>query len=191
MSYKTEWLKSQDTFFHVYNRGASKGNIFFSEKNYFYLLKKFQEYRDQSQVIIVCYCLMPNHFHLLLKQLKPYAVAKFIGLSFNAYAKAINKQQKRTGHLFEGKYKMKLVAQDNYLIHLSRYIHLNPVLSQLAPSPEDWIFSSYRDFIGLRSGKLPEPNIILSYFDSVEAYKKFVLDFTIDDLDEIRPFLDE
>ncbi|RQW03494.1 hypothetical protein EH223_09875 [candidate division KSB1 bacterium] len=86
---------------------------------------------------------------------------------------------------------MKLVAPDNYLIHLSRYIHLNPALSNLAPSPEDWIFSSYRDFIGLRSGKLPEPNIILSYFDSVEAYKKFVLDFTVDELNEIRPFLDE
>jgi putative transposase len=122
---------------------------------------------------------------------KTLCLAKFMGLAFNAYAKAINKQQKRTGHLFEGKYKMKLVAQDNYLIHLSRYIHLNPVLSNLPFSPENWIFSSYRDFIGLRAGKLAEPKIILNYFDSVEAYKKFVDDFIIDDLDQIRPFLDE
>jgi REP element-mobilizing transposase RayT len=191
MSYKTELLKSQDTFFHVYNRGVNKGNIFFSEENYLYFLKKLKKYRDQFQVIIVSYCLMPTHFHLLFKQLEPYAIAKFMGLSLNAYVKAINKQQKRTGHLFEGKYKMKLVAQDNYLIHLSRYMHLNPVLSNLASSPEDWIFSSYRDYIGLRSGKLPEPNIVLSYFDSVAAYKKFIHDFISDDLDEIRPFLDE
>lgn len=191
MSYKTEWLKSVNTFFHVYNRGVNKGKIFFSEENYLYFLKKLKKYQDQFQVIIVCYCLMPTHFHLLLKQLAPYAISKFIGLSLNAYAKAINKQQKRSGHLFEGKYKMKLVAQDNYLIHLSRYMHLNPVLSGLAASPEDWVFSSYRDYIALRSGKLPEPTIILDYFDSIEAYKKFVHDFVIDDLDQIRPFLDE
>jgi REP element-mobilizing transposase RayT len=128
MSYKTEWLKSVDTFFHVYNRGVNKSKIFFSEENYLYFLKKLKKYQDQFQVIIVCYCLMPTHFHLLLKQLALYAISKFIGLSLNAYAKAINKQQKRSGHLFEGKYKMKLVAQDNYLVHLSRYMHLNPVL---------------------------------------------------------------
>lgn len=189
MSYKTEWLKSQDTFFHVYNRGVNKGNIFFSEENYLYFLKKLKKYRDQFPVIIVCYCLMPTHFHLLLKQLAPYAVSKFMGLALNAYVKAINKQQQRTGHLFEGKYKMKLVAQDNYLIHLSRYMHLNPVLSNLASSPEDWIFSSYRDFVGLRAGKLPEPHIVLSYFNSVEVYKKFVIDFIADDLKVIRSFL--
>jgi hypothetical protein len=57
-------------------------------------------------------------------------------------------------------------------------------------SPEDWAFSSYRDFIGLRSGKLPEPAIIFDYFDSIEAYTKFFHDFIIDDQDQIRPFLD-
>lgn len=189
MSYKTNWLKLENAFFHIYNRGVNKGEIFFSEENYLYFLRKLRKYREQFPVSVICYCLMPTHFHLLLRQLAPYAVSKFIGFSLNAYAKAVNKQQGRSGHLFEGKYKIKLVDKNSYLIHLSRYIHLNPVLANLAASAEDWVFSSYRDYLGFRSGTLPESKVVLDFFDSVEEYIKFIKDFRIDDLEEIRPFL--
>jgi len=191
MSYKTDWLKLDKAFFHIYNRGNKGGKIFFSGENYLYLLRKLKKYRDQFEIAIICYCLMPTHYHFLVKQLAPYAVSKFIGLTLNSYVKAINKQQKKSGHLFEGKYKMKLVENPNYLINLSAYIHANPVFDNLVSKPEQWRFSSYQDFIGLRSGTLPEPKVILNYFNSIEDYKKFVNGFEVDGLDNISPFLPE
>ena len=70
---------------------------------------------------------------------------------------------------------------DTYLVHLSRYLHLNPVLAGLVEAPEDWRYSSYKDFAGLRSGTLPNPQIVLDQFPSVEAYREFVLAYLPED----------
>ena len=72
-----------------------------------------------------------------------------------SYAKSINKQEERSGHLFQGPFQVKLVDRDEYLKWLSRYIHLNPVVAGLVERPEEWAFSSYRDYVGLRNGTLP------------------------------------
>ncbi len=79
-----------------------------------------------------------------------------------SYAKAINKRYNRVGHLFQGPFKNILVDKNEYLLHLSRYIHINPVIAGWVANPEDWEFSSFRDYVGLRAGTLPQPKIILS-----------------------------
>ena len=91
-----------------------------------------------------------------------------------SYSKAINKQQKRVGPLYQGPFKAKHVDQEGYLLHLSRYIHLNPVEAGLVKSPEQWAYSSYRDYIGLRKGTLAKPEIVLSQFTSPDEYRGFV-----------------
>ena len=117
---------------------------------------------------------MPTHYHLLV-YLKIDNPSKQIMQPFSlSYTKAINKQQGRVGPLFQGPFQATWVDRDEYLLHLSRYIHVNPVTAGLVERPEEWIFSSYRDTIGLREGTLPVPDMILSQFPSRQAYRAFV-----------------
>ena len=91
-----------------------------------------------------------------------------------SYTKAVNKQLQRSGHLFQGSFDARHVNCDAYPKWLTRYIHLNPVMAGLVGAAADWVYSSSREFIGLRQGMLPSPDIILSQFPSVQAYKEFV-----------------
>jgi hypothetical protein len=89
----------------------------------------------------------------------------------------MNKRFDRVGSLFQGAFQAKHVGENEYLVHLSRYIHLNPVMAGLVKRAEDWEFSSYREYIGLREGTLPKPEIVLSQFPSRQAYREFVESF--------------
>lgn len=93
-----------------------------------------------------------------------------------SYTKAINKEQGRVGALFQGRFKGKHIEKDRYLLHLSRYIHRNPVEAGLVVRPADWKYSSYRDYIGHRNGALPKPGVILAQFESADDYAAFVED---------------
>ena len=103
-----------------------------------------------------------------------------------SYTKAVNRQQSRVGPIFQGAFRAKLVDKTEYLLHLSRYLHLNPVLAGLVEDPEAWKFSSYRDYIGLRKGTLPKPDIVLSHFPSREAYAEFVKGYSMTDRELIE-----
>ncbi len=89
------------------------------------------------------------------------------------YTKAINQRQSRTGTLFEGRFQAITVETVEYLIHLSRYLHLNPVAAGLVKWPQDYDYSSYRDYLGLRAGTLARPERVLSEFASIEQYRLF------------------
>ena len=161
-------------YYHLYNRGANRQPIFFNDGNWIYFLRLIRRYFTANLVDIVACCLMPNHYHLLV-YLKTDNLSKEIMQPFAvAYTKAISKQQDRTGPLFQGPFQARLVAREEYLLHLSRYIHLNPVLAGLVAHPQDWVFSSYREYVGLRQGTLPAPSIVLGQFASADAYAAFV-----------------
>jgi len=87
----------------------------------------------------------------------------------------------RVGGLFQGAYRRKRVGGDQYLVHLSRYIHLDPVMDGLVEHPEDWEFSSYQEYVGLRGGTLPRPRIVLGQFGSADEYGEFVESYTAGD----------
>jgi hypothetical protein len=91
-----------------------------------------------------------------------------------SYTTAINKEQARVGALFQGRFKGILVDSNDYLVHVSRYIHRNPRDAGLVARPADWVFSSYRDYTGLRQGKLPHPAIVLGQFSSPADYAAYV-----------------
>jgi len=186
---KTIILAKPDIYLHLYNRGVNKQNVFFSRENYLYFLRKMKKYKAECKVLIMCYCLMPNHFHFLVKQLIPHSVSKFMSGIFNSYPKAVNKQLGRSGHLFEGKYKFKIVDKEEYLIHLARYIDLNPVFANLVTRPEDWEYSSYRDAIGLRNGTLPDLSLLRQYFPDVNSYVDFVNDYKVEDRRKIESYI--
>ncbi|MFQ5419579.1 MAG: transposase, partial [Anaerolineae bacterium] len=92
-------------YYHIYNRGANRERIFFSKDNYLYFLKLLKKYSRKYQIAIIAYCLMPNHYHFLLRQDGETPISRFIGVLFNAYAQALNQQIGRSGALFEGRFK--------------------------------------------------------------------------------------
>ena len=94
----------------------------------------------------------------------------------------------RVGYLFQGNYKTKLINDNSILLHVSRYIHLNPVEADLVKCAEDWEYSSYRDYIGLRAGSLPQPGIILDQLGNVAAYQDFVESHHQDEKEKIAMF---
>ena len=133
---------------------------------------------------------MPNHYHLLvyLKTDELGAVVQRFALS---YSKAINKRFNRVGSLFQGPFKAVHIENNEYLLHLSRYIPFNPVEAGFVSKPEVWEFSSCHDYIGHRKGTLIDPEIVLSQFASPQDYRKFVQDYQEESIEFIRPLIIE
>ncbi len=174
-------------YYHIYNRGAGKGLLFFNEENYKFLLNLIKRYQHKYRVTLIAYCLMPNHYHFLLRQDSEIPLSKFINVLFNAYVQAVNIQQGRKGTLFEGRFKHVVVDRWEYLIHLCRYIHLNPVKANLVSRPEDWDFSNYQDWLGLRENNFADKTFIQDHFGSAEDYREFLTDWQDDD--KIKKYL--
>lgn len=182
-------------FYHVYNRGVEKRRIFENRRTYTRFLQAINYYRlagpkpkfsnfikyklfkpdpDKKIVEIICYCLMPNHFHFLLKQLKENGISEFISKLTNSYTKYYNVKFNRIGPLLQGQFKAVLIESDEQLVHVSRYIHLNPISSCLVKKPEDYEWSSYNEY--LDGEGICAKKEILKFFKSVVDYKKFVDD---------------
>ncbi len=161
-------------YYHFYNRGVNRQPIFFHKDNWRFFIQKMRDYFISDLILILAYCLMPNHYHLLV-YLRAEEVGNKVMQPFGtSYVKAINRQQKRVGPLYQGPFKAKHIDSDAYLAHLTRYIHLNPVRARLVDHPADWPYSSYSDYIGTRNGILPHPEFILSQFASPADYRDFV-----------------
>ena len=129
-------------------------------------------------VEIICYCFMPNHFHFLLKQKLENGISIFVSNFTNSYTRYFNTKHERIGPLFEGLFKAVRIESDEQLIHISRYIHLNPVSSFLI-EPDDlesYQWSSYPEFMELPDSTISNPKTILNLFSSPQGYKRFVLD---------------
>jgi REP-associated tyrosine transposase len=167
----------KNTFHHLYNRGANKINIFYDRADYIFFLRKLRLYKEKYKISIICYCLMPNHFHLFVKQLTDeMPVGKFISDLTNAYTKSINKKYQRSGVLFQGRTRNKHIDKQEYFIWLCKYILLNPINAKLVNNIEDWEFSSAKDYFELRNGTLVDKHEILSNFSSTEEFIDFIKD---------------
>ncbi|MCK4358230.1 MAG: transposase [Candidatus Cloacimonetes bacterium] len=132
-----------------------------------------------ENIVIITRGEMPNHYHLLVKQLTDQPLSDWIRNIFNGYTQAINKEQGRSGTLFEGRAKHILIDKEEYLIHLVRYIHYNPVATGLVDSPEEWLYSNYLEWIGKRNGSLFDKKFFSIYFNSFDEYQKFMEEYKI------------
>jgi len=164
----------QNHIYHVYNRGCNKQDVFFSERNYLYLLRKIKGSYRKYGVGILVYCLMPNHYHFLLRQETERPLSDWLQQLFNGYVQAINKELGRSGTLFQGRAKHVLIETDEQLAHVVRYIHVNPVKAGLVGRPEEWRYSNYLEWIEARSGALVNREFVRNYFSAAADYRDFV-----------------
>jgi REP element-mobilizing transposase RayT len=180
---------AKECYYHIYNRGVERGQLFFGSDNYEYCLRLVKRYIIRYGVTVIAYCLMPNHYHFLLYQKTEQALSKFIGVLFNTYVQAVNRQQGRSGTLFEGRFRHVQVDRDEYVMHLCRYIHLNPVKAGLVPGPGDWLYSNYLDWIGHRPGTLKDEAFIRKYWETPAQYQAFVSNYQEQDRQKIAKYL--
>jgi len=164
----------KDHYYHIYNRSIRDEKLFFNTNNYDYCLNLMKRYSERFEMSIIAYCLMPNHYHFLIQQRSHHPISSFVGSLFNAYVQAVNKSQDRKGPLFENRFKHILIDKEEYLIHLCRYIHLNPVEAGLVSRPEEWLFSNYLEWVNLRAGDLKDEEFINDRFQDVQEYQTFV-----------------
>ncbi|QLG69234.1 MAG: hypothetical protein CH104c_0002 [Candidatus Woesebacteria bacterium] len=201
---------AENSYYHIYNRGVEKRNIFIDNQDYevflhllkYYLSEKMEGINHplidtdakprrprplanlNQKVELIAYCLMPNHFHLLIKQIIKDGITKLMRAISTTYALYFNRRYRREGTLFQGRYKAALIKDDSYLLHLSRYIHLNPLKLLTRTDLVTWPYSSYPYFLGLKKADWVKPEIVLKFFErpdnspiaiaKFQTYKDFV-----------------
>jgi len=133
-------------FYHVFNRGINSEQIFKCESNYFFFMRRCKEILPESMHVFA-YCLMPTHFHLLVKIKENTKPAESFRRLFTSYSKAINNQERRHGGLFEKPFRRLHVDSESYLRQVVLYIHRNPIHHGIKKKPEDWEFSSFSDIL--------------------------------------------
>ena len=166
----------QGHYYHIYNRGAGRQAIFHENENYIYLLRLMKKVAFDLQITIIAYCLLPNHYHWLIRQDGLTSANQLPKRVFGSYAQAFNKRYQRSGTLFEGPFKAKHIHSDGYLYQLCAYIHRNPVKHGLTTTPEAWPYSNYLEWIGQRHGRLVDHKFINHMFPEPDEYINYVRD---------------
>lgn len=176
-------------YYHIFNRGNGKQDIFLDKDDFSFFLWRLQQNlfpmaEDKSRIIqlpagsfsLISYCLMPNHFHFLLKQNTEITTSKLLTKICTSYSKYFNKKYDRSGQLFQDQFKQVRVDSNEYLVWLSAYIHQNPKVAGLVQNLEEWKWSSYPSFItGFNHNHLCDRQIILNQFKNQNDYRNFVL----------------
>lgn len=194
-------------YYHIYNRGVARQPTFFTKRDYERMLLTFRFYRLQKPplklsyflalpfeerntwieqherslrklVEIACFVLMPNHFHMLVKQISEGGITTFLRHASNSYTKYINTKHHRPGPLFQGEFKAVRIETNDQLLHVSRYIHLNPFASSIIEKKDLFAYpwSSLPSYLGTSSIPYLSPNVILDQFSSKQPYKSFIAD---------------
>lgn len=165
--------------YHITSRGNARQDIFLDDGDRAVFLEVFAQAGDRFNWLCHAYCLMGNHFHLLVETVDP-TLARGMRHLNGVYTQAFNRRRARSGHLLQGRYKAILVEKDSHLLELARYVVLNPVRAQMVRSCKDWRWSSYRATAGQEP---PAPFLttewVLSQFDESQskaqrAYRRFV-----------------
>ena len=162
-------LEKGETF-HCYNRGNNSQKIFFSDENYLFFLKKVRTHVLPFAKVLA-YCLMPNHFHILVYVNRETELEELTNnwrIMLSSYTRAINKANDWTGSLFQQKTKFKRIKTDDQGRVCFNYIHQNPVNANLVNKMDAWSYSSYLDYVGKRDGTVVCKDRAISMFDLPE-----------------------
>ena len=180
---------SSGEFYHIYNRGNAKQNIFINNEDFkFFLLRLRQNLfpkEDSNSRIqnlpagsfsLISYCLMPNHFHLIVKQNSEIPTSKLVLKVCTSYSKYFNKKYEQVGHVFQDRFKQVHIDDSSYLTWLVAYVHQNPKVAGLVKDLKDYPWSSYLDFLEKRGDGICDKEIILSQFKNIADFENFIED---------------
>lgn len=179
-----------DQYYHLYNRGVNRQEIFREPNDYYYFLSLFKRHlSDEAEtasssrpakkfdkvVELVAFCLLPNHFHLLVYLVEPTGIRDLMRSVMTAYTMYFNRKYKRTGTLYEGRFLASRISNDGYLWHVSRYIHLNALDNAVDFKKYD--YSSIDYFLGKKHASWLHESKLLETEKDRRDYVKFVSDY--------------
>lgn len=173
-------IEYEGAFYHITSRGNERKRIFYSKSDY----EKFKSYLrngvEKFAFRLHSYVLMSNHYHLLIETLKAN-LSKILHYINTSYSNYFNIKENRIGHLFQGRYHAILIDSENYLLEVSRYLHLNPVRANVVKKPEDYPYSSYNSYLSENKKNMVFCNLILETIGgdipgkySIQRYKEYV-----------------
>ncbi len=162
------------SYYHFYNRSRSRLSIFREPDNYLFVMDKLQRYQREFNLAVIAYCLLPNHYHFLVRQDGEHRASLLPQRIFNSYSKAYNQRYDHSGTLFEGTYRVVVVTDDHHLLELCRYIHTNPIKHGFVNDPGDWPYTNYLVWVGERTGTLGDRDIVQAHFPTSDSYRQFV-----------------
>ncbi|GJQ21542.1 MAG: hypothetical protein HBSIN02_18970 [Bacteroidia bacterium] len=163
--------------YHIYNRGAHRMQLFLHAWDYEYCTSLLYKYTKKYAVSLLAYCLMPNHYHLVLAQRPNGSITRCIQSLFNAYVQGFNKLHKHSGTLFQGTAKHRHIDSDEYVVQIVRYTHLNPVRAGIVARAEDWPYSDCANWIYGRG--LPESiEFRQRFFEDGLDYRGFINEYS-------------
>lgn len=177
----------ENGYFHTFNRGNNCQNIFLDEEDYKFFILRIKQNLFPNETLkrsrplpkgsfsLLSYSLMPNHFHLLLRQNNKYTVQQLLLRICTSYSKYFNKRYKRVGHIFQDRFKQVSIDDDKQLLWLLAYINLNPVLDKITDQPENYQWSSYNELLNVQDG-LCDKSFFNENFKNSEEFKKFIKD---------------
>ncbi len=180
--------KSESGYYHIMVRGNNKERVFEKAQDKEKVIEILQKIKDENAIIIYAYCLMDNHIHIVLKDKK-----NEIGMTMRRfgvfYSRYYNKENKRVGHVFQERYKSEAIEDESYLMAVIRYVHKNPVKAKIVKQLDEYVWSSYSEYIN-DSKELVSIEDILGI--NVQAYKKGLKDFIeFHKEDDNRVFLED
>jgi putative transposase len=159
---RTKRLFSDFGFYHVVNRGNERKQVFYSLADYRAFLSWVKEFKGIFDIHVIAYCLMPNHFHLLLSPKVGQNLSKFMHRLMTKQIPNFRKLHNSIGHIWQGRYKPFPVQKDSHLITAMRYIERNPVRANLVENARDWHWSSHRERLGLVYCQILHSNFMLT-----------------------------
>jgi len=168
----------ENAHYHITDRGNDKHDIFADDADRREYLRLLAQGKRDFGLFIPAYVLMTNHIHLYLVTPKANLGEAMLWLN-SAYSHYYNHRHAKTGHLFEGRYKCKLIERDRYSLALARYIHLNPVKAGIVKTPEEYEWSSHRQYLSPSMDGLADPSTVMELFGSAHdtrltAYTAFL-----------------
>ncbi len=135
----------ENAFYHIINRGNQKQKIFTEHEDFVKYLQILKHYKRKFNIKLICYCLMPNHIHLLIAPNNPGILAKFMQVLTQTYTLWFNKKYSKVGHLWQGRFKSMVICKDDYFLECVKYIESNPVRANLVSSPMNYLWNSYKE----------------------------------------------
>ncbi len=136
-------LLIKNACYHIYIRGNQKQKVFIAKDDFIFYLSQLKHYKRKYPFLLYGYCLMPNHIHLIGEPVEPSTLPTFMQCLHRSYTAFYNKKYNKVGHLWQGRYKTKVIVKDQYLIDCIAYVEQNPVRANLVANPKDYEFNSY------------------------------------------------
>jgi len=190
--------------FHIYNRGNNKEKIFFDDQDYKaflfrlglclgFTIEKLNKEKliampysrirvtgiEKNNLKLHAFCLMPNHFHLMIEQIGDIPVSNLMLKLCTSYARYVNQKYKRVGHIFQDKFKAVLIENNSQLMWTSAYIHMNPVKDKIVKHPSEYLWSSYNDYVLNRNLLVVTKELLLNTFGDKKNFIKQTLIYDV------------